>query len=202
MNWIGLLKNFFAKKQITIPLKTEKVLPQEEALLLWEDDYLMIEFLPAENIDFVKKEVALINGFAEQHFDGFVFTNITVKQESPIKTCDRLIKISDLEGIMRKAGLERITKIRLQDVGIMEKEKTPFAFGTTDYGIICEQQNGILQNLWATGHIPGVEHQEKLIDATMNLGKEFNLIAVNWYIAECFDIKSPTLAQKFVEASL
>ena len=63
----------------------------KDVLHLWEDDYLMIELLPYDNLQFIKSETNRINGFAQEHFDGTGFTDITPVAEKPVKTIDKLI---------------------------------------------------------------------------------------------------------------
>jgi len=69
--------------------------PYENILHLWEDDYLMLELLPFENLEFVKAETNRINNFAQDHFDNSGFTDITPIGDKPTKTIDRLIKIPE-----------------------------------------------------------------------------------------------------------
>jgi hypothetical protein len=80
--------------------KIEKPYPYKDVLHLWEDDYLMIELLPHENLDFIKAETNRIGDFAKEHFDGTGFTDITPIADKPIKTIEKLIDIAEVKSIM------------------------------------------------------------------------------------------------------
>ena len=191
------LKLFGHKKKTT----ENSPYPHKDILHLWEDDYLMLEILPIENLDFIKSETSRITNFAEEHFDGTGFTDITPIGNKSIKTIEKLIDITDVESIMTKAGLEKIKEFHLQDVGLLPGDKTPFGFGTNKFAIMCDKQNKLLKNIWVTGHTDTEEDKQKLVDALLLLGQTFNFIAVNWYRGEYYNLIEKNSVEEFITNS-
>lgn len=171
----------------------------DDVLHLWEDDSLMIELLPQENIEFVKAETIRINDFGQEHFDGKGFSDITPIGEKPFKTAAKLIDISEITKIMVNVGLEKITRLWSQGVGYFESTEAPFAFGSSKIAIICETQNHLLTDIWITGHANTSDEQQALVNALLELGQTYNLIAVNWYSCEYFHLIERSSVEEFVE---
>jgi hypothetical protein len=170
-------------------------------LHLWEDDYLMLELLPYDNLAFVKAETSRINDFAQEHFDGAGFTDISAINDKPIKTIEKLINIREVESIMTTAGLEQVTRIVMQGVGLLEGEKTPLAFGTNKFAVMCDKQNNLLENIWVTGRTDTEEGKAKLIDGLLQFGQSFDFIAVNWYSGEYYNLVERISVEAFVTNS-
>ncbi|HYF29992.1 MAG TPA: hypothetical protein VD993_02630 [Chitinophagaceae bacterium] len=175
--------------------------PYEGILHLWEDDYLMLELIAYENLEFVKAETIRINDFAQEHFDGTSFTDITPIGEKPIKTIEKLIDIADVENIMTKAGLEKVSQFHMQGVGLVQGGKAQLGFGTNKFAIMCDKQSNLLQNIWVTGHTSNEEEKQKLIDALLLFGCTFNFIAVNWYRGEYYHLVERSSVVEFVTNS-
>ncbi len=172
----------------------------EDILHLWEDDYLMIELIPKENIDFVKNETKRINNFGEEHFDGTDFNNITQIGKKPIATIEKLIDIAELEEIMRQCGLDRVRKYYMQDIGLLEGDKAPLGFGTNSFAVIFENEGRLVKEIWITGQISNGKDHHKVANALLLLGKEYDLIAVNWFKCEYYDLIERISVEEFVES--
>jgi len=183
-------------------IKHEKPYPYKDILHLWEDDYLMLELLPHENIEFVKAEAKRINNFGREHFDGSGFTDITVIAEKPIKTIEKLIDISEVEKIMNEVGLNKVTQFHTQDVGLIEGEKAPLGFGTKNFVILCDKDGSLLKNISITGRCRHEEENKALINALLSFGQQFNFIAVNWYQGEYYNLIEMQSVEEFVKKSL
>ena len=175
--------------------------PYQDILHLWEDDYLMLELLPIENIEFVKAETNRINDFSQEHFEGTGFTDITPIGEKPIKTIEKLIKIEEVENIITKAGLDKISQFHMQGVGLLQDDRAPLGFGTTKFALMCDKQKDLLKNIWLTGHKDTQEEKEKLVDTLLLFGQSFNFIAVNWYSGEYYNLVERYNVEDFVTNS-
>ena len=194
MNFLQLLG--LEKKQ-----HSGKHFPHEEILHLWEDDYLMLELLPFDDLEFVKAETNRINGFAQEHFDGVGFTQITPINDKPIKTIEKLIDILDVENLLTKAGLEKVSQFHMQGVGLLQVDKALLGFGTNKFAVMCDKQNGLLKNIWVTGHTETADEKQKLIDALLSFGQTFNFIAVNWYRSQYYNLVERNNVKEFVTNS-
>lgn len=161
----------------------------------------MLELLPLENLEFVKVETNRINGFAQEHFDGAGFTDITPINDKPIKTIEKLIDILEVENLLTKAGLEKVSRFHMQGVGLLQSDKAILGFGTNKFAVMCDKQNDLLKNIWITGHTETSDEKQKLIDALLSFGQTFNFIAVNWYRGEYYNLVERNNVGEFVTNS-
>jgi hypothetical protein len=176
------------------------VYPYDGMLHLCEDDYLMLELLPKENLDFIKSETARINDFGQQHFNGHGFTEITSIGEKPFNTAEKLIDISELVEIISNFGLHKVVQFHMQGVGLLQGESAPFGFGSNTFAIMCEQRNNLLTDIWITGRTVGDEEKNKLIEVLFQLGQTFDFIAVNWYSGEYYNMAERSSVEQFATA--
>ena len=193
---MNLLKFFGLQKNTK-----DKPYPYKDILHLWEDDYLMIELLPNDNLEFIKNETRRINNFGQEHFDGSGFSEIMPVKEKPVKTVEKLIDISEIEKLVTEAGLEKIYKFHMQGVGLLEGDKAPIGFGTNKFAIMCEKEGGLLKDIWLTGHTDNEEDKHKLINALALIGKTFNFIGVNWFKCEHYNLIEISSIKEFVKNS-
>jgi len=202
---MNLLKLLGFKKK-TVEDKPSSVIKDapygyKDILHLWEDDYLMLELLPNDNLDFVKVETQRINNFAQEHFDGNGFTDITPISEKPVKTIEKLIDLQEVESILTKAGLEKIGQFHMQDVGLLQGDKAPLGFGSNRFAIMCDKENNFLKNIWVTGHTDTEDEKHKLGHALLSIGHTYNFIAVNWYQGQYYNLSEKESVEDFVKNS-
>ncbi len=173
----------------------------KDILHLWEDDNLMLELLPNENLEFVKSETRRINDFGEEHSDGFGYSEITGIGEKPVKTIEKLIDVSEIESILIAVGFEKINQFIMEGVGLLEGDRAPLGYGTNKFAILCEKRNQLLENIWITGQTRSQEDKQRLIAALLLLGQTFNFIGVNWYKGEYYDLVEKKSVEEFVNIS-
>lgn len=176
-----------------------KPYPYANVLHLWEDDYLMLELIPNENLEFVKSETKRINAFGEEHFDGAGFTDITPISEKTIKTIEKLIDTAEIESILLDEGLERINQFHMQGVGLIEGNKSTLGFGTNKFAIMCEEQNGLLKNIWVTGRTTTEAEKEQLLKSLLSFGHRYNFIVVDWFKGEYYNLVERDSVEEFVK---
>ena len=184
-------------------IKTKEKKPYEfaDVLHMWEDDHLMIEFLPKENLDFVKKESKRINEFGEEHYDGYGFTDITVIGEVPIKTIDKGLDFNSVAKIFVNSGMERITEVVHQNVGHLTGEKVPFGFGSNKFAVLLDEENGKLKYIWTTGRIENEELEQKFRSGLSEFAKTYDFLAIDWYKSESFDLQTENGMNEFIKNS-
>jgi len=175
--------------------------PYEHAdvLHMWEDDYLMLELLPKENLEFIKNETKRINAFGQEHFDGSGFTGITIIGEKPIKTKDRQIRKSQVEQIFSKTDLYKIEKVVMQGVGLLEGDKAPLGYGSNRFAVIIEAKSGILENIWITGSTETDQERQNLKQGLKEFGKQFDFIGVDWFKSAYYDLNDEKQIEEYVK---
>lgn len=115
-----------------------------------EDDFCQIEILPIENLGFCLKQAGCIEEFAKTHKSGIGYTDMYVRDETPLSLADKKIVPSQL-----KNALQGITK-EFDEVysgysSYREKCEFTHAFGN-DKNIVLffDVKNGIVKNIWLT----------------------------------------------------
>ncbi len=189
------------RKLFGIKPKEKKPYEFADVLHMWEDDHLMIEFLPKDNLDFIKKESKRINEFGEEHFDGYGFTDITVIEEVPVKTIDKGLDFNSVAKIFENNGMERITEVVYQNVGHLTREKVPFGFGSNKFAVLLDGENGKLKYIWTTGRIENEELEQKFRSGLSEFAKTYDFLAIDWYKSESFDLQTENGMNEFIKNS-
>ncbi len=193
MNFLDRIFNIKTKRQF---LRKE---PKEDLLHLWEDDYLMIELIPSENLEFVKKETKRIEAFGEEHFDGTGFTDITPIGEQSFKTLDKMIQANEVRNVFSDVGLDTVTKVHQQGVGKMTSYNPPYGFGTTSFAVLIDQDDktGYLEHISLTGKV-NPSKLDKLTTGLMNFASKYDFIGVNWYRTFYSQLTNEKEAKEFI----
>ena len=194
INW----KRIFGSKKTMENPNLKQPYEHHDALHLWEDDYLMMELLPTENLDFLKTETKRIGNFSNEHYDGSGFTEITAISEKPLKTIDRKIPIQNVVEIFSNIGFEKIEKIVNQGEGLLEPSKMPLCYGNKYFAIVLEQKDNYLEHIWITREFDTDLNFEKAKFGFMNFATQFDFIAVNWFLCSIYDLKSEKGIEDFL----
>ncbi|MBO3696971.1 hypothetical protein [Roseivirga sp. E12] len=178
--------------------KSQKPFEPSQILHMWEDDNLMIELLPKENLEFVINETKRIDDFGKEHFDGTGFTDITVIGEKPVKTFDKHVPLSRVKEILNDANLNRIDKVVMQGVGLLEGDNAPLGYGSRDFAVILEGDADILENIWITGQTENDVDRQNLKLGLIEFGKQFSFIGVNWYNSGYYDLSDEKQVEEYI----
>lgn len=189
------------RKLFGIKPKQKKPYKFADVLHMWEDDHLMVELLPKDNLEFIKNESKRIDEFGKEHFDGYGFTDITEIGEIPIKTIDKKIDFNSVVEIFEKNGMERIKEVVCQNVGHLTGEKVPFGFGSNKFALILDHENGKLKYIWTTGRIENEELEKKFKNGLSKFAKTFNFLAIDWFKSEAYDLQSEKGITEFIKNS-
>ena len=168
-------------------------------LHLWEDNYLMIELLPIENLEFLKSETKRIKEFSQEHFDGVSFTGITGIGEKPIKTIDKKIPLDRVTEIIEKSGLKKIREVVMEGVGFLSDYNVPLGFGSSRFAILLEHEDKIVKHIWITGEPQHDNEIAKIISGLFQIGQEYDMVGVNWFQDEYYVLKELKQVNEFVE---
>lgn len=173
-----------------------------DAFYLWEDNYLMLEILPKENLEFIKNETKRIDEFSKENYNGLGYNMVTPIGNSNLKTIEKLIDIDSVLSVIKETQLKRVDKIGMIDVGILEDNDRPYAFGNKKHALLFHEKSGLLNDIWLEGKIETEEEVQQLSYALFAIGKMFNFVAVNWYSSTYFDLSNKEEAEDFVKTGL
>ncbi|GAA4301204.1 hypothetical protein [Aestuariibaculum suncheonense] len=189
------------RKLFGLQSKDKKPYEHADVLHLWEDDYLMIELLPKENLEFVKNENKRIDEFGQEHFEVNGFTDITIIREKPFKTFDRQIPTSQVVQIFSETDLHRIEKVVMQGVGLLEGDKAPLGYGSNKFAVIIEDKSGVLENIWITGSTETDQERQNLKQGLQEIGKQFEFIGIDWFKSEYYDLNDEKKIEDYIKNS-
>ena len=189
------------RKLFGIKPKEKKPYEFADSLHMWEDDYLMVELLPKENLEFIITESKRIDDFGKDHIDGNGFSEITEIGEIKIKTLDKGINFNSVASIFKENGMERIEKVVYQHAGILTGEKVPFGFGSNKFAILLEKENDNLKYIWTTGRIENEELKIRFKKAVSEFVQKYDFIAIDWYKPEYFELRNEKGIEEFIKNS-
>jgi len=179
--------------------KQEEPYKYADVLHLYEDDSLMIELLPKENLEFIKSEIRRIRDFGRKHFDGSGFSDITEVGEASISTKDLKIPISELMQIFDSTDLKRIEKLVMEGVGLLEGEQVPLAYGSNNFAILLEGKSNHLESVSFTGRTKTNQDRDNLKLGLMEFLKRYDFIGVNWFRTEYYELDTEKQIEIFIE---
>ncbi len=172
-----------------------------QSMTLWEDDYLMIEIMSNQNLEFAKNETARINNFGKEHFDGNGFTAVTEIRKKKKATKELNIETKRFTELFDKLKIEKYPKLFYQRGGepkSIEDSKT-LVYGKSNTGVFIEQENGIIENIWFNTYDWGNLQETKINLALKEIGDNFEMIMVDWFKGEIIDLKSQEEIDKYFE---
>lgn len=171
-----------------------------DALYLREDNYLMLEILPKENLNGSKQEDQ-----SKENYAGLGYNMVTPDIcTNGVKIIDKLIDVNSVLSVINESQLKKVEKIGVEGLGFFENDEEPYAFGNKKYGLLLNEKSGLLDNLWIEGQIEGNDETEiqELVSVLFALGQIFDFAAVNWYTSTYFDLSDREEAEAFVRSGL
>jgi len=169
-----------------------------------EDDFRQIEFLPRDNYEFLQNENLTIKNFADEHSDGFGFTDIHIREENQKSIADQKIELSDLNSVLLELELEKIEEV-FTGYG-NHKEKCPntiaYKFDRAEIFVVTEEKT--VTDFFVTGfrHFDDAEIKIKLENILFQIGTKYNLVLNDWDLAEMIDLHDRKEIEKYLNGEL
>lgn len=184
---------------------SETIAPGEYTPPFWEDDYLQIEIVPAENANFIIEEIRKIDDFTETVRTDHGYTDIYQRGSMTVKTQSRQISLSYFENILLGCQFVKAKHIRYDYTQVINCEtgKTK-AFGFPTFTIFCDRQGDIINNIWINHYGAGIDaNQFNLIKKALHiLGTEESLILIDWNSLELCDLANEQEIEKYLRGYL
>jgi hypothetical protein len=152
----------------------------ENNIILWEDDYLMIEIISNDNLDFAKKETKRISGFGNENFDGNGFTEITKVGKYPVPTDKLKIQKAELLNILSSTNLPQIQNIYYNGESKPINLPNTIVFGEYNNGIFIESKDDLVTEIWFSSYNYSEISKTKIIETLNSIGNKYNMILVDW----------------------
>ncbi|WP_405567079.1 hypothetical protein [Polaribacter sp. Asnod6-C07] len=197
------LRVFYALKKGN---KTKKDVEQynydkKTTMLFWEDNYLTVELVPKENMEFILADNKRIKKHGEEHFSGKGFTEITEIEEIPFKTEKMRISIEKITKLFESIGLSKYEKLLYCGGGKPTEIENPktIAYGEFESAIFLEPSNGELKHIWIDSNNWENLPTTKIENGLKAIGKEFDLILVDWISNKVIDLKNEIEIEKYIK---
>lgn len=179
----------------------DKVKDKEiDRLYFHEDLYCQVELLPRENFSELEKENEKIEDFAQNHSDGFGFSDIYVRNGQKIKTSERKIQISDFEKLMVEIGFKKFSNVYTGYSSYEEPCKNTLGFKLDSSVVYCDFENDLIKNIWIDNFrfSNSSDKKEQLINGLFAIGEKWNLILNDWDLTETFDLMNKIEIDRYI----
>ncbi len=176
--------------------------PNERSMFYWEDNYLMVELISRENLDFVNREVKRIQDFGEEHFDGSGFTGITEIGKIPVPTVNLKLDKNEVVEVLESAGLTKYSKLIYYGGGEPTEMQNPksIVFGDLNSGIFLEPKGEILEFIWFDSYNWKDINKTNITMGLHVLGKKYGLILVDWNSNQVVDLKNKPSIDEYLKS--
>jgi hypothetical protein len=177
---------------------------QQRVFYLHEDEWAMIDLLPAENVAEVQWTAHEAQAFGEQHCDGFGWTDMYILPRPTHPLSLRAIPLNELKAMLRErflpadsvqSGYSSYRETLPDCFAFVEAEKADGAF----YG---DQENGLVTRLHL---LPCIERNHarltSFIDILHALGAKYDLVLVDWWNTQIIDLRERNRVVQYLEAS-
>lgn len=169
-------------------------------LYFHEDLYGQVELLPRDNFSELEDENRRIRDFAENHSDGFGFTDIYVRESQRTKTSDRQIPIADFEKVLLECGFQKYSNVYSINGSQEGLCRNTLGFKLDSSVVYCDFEQGLIKNIWLDNFrfSYSSDRKEQLINGLFLMGEKWDLILNDWDLAETFDLKSKTEIERYI----
>ena len=173
---------------------------KDAAMLLWEDDYLMIEIMSSQNMEFANSETTRTKEFEKKHASKSGYSAITEIRKKNKETKDLNIEISDFVEFLRQLEIYRYPKLMYYGGGDPTEITNPktMAFGQKKTAIFIEQEDEVVKNMWFVTYNWQDVSKTNINLALKAIGDKYDMIMVDWFKGQIIDLKN----QKEVESYL
>jgi len=195
--------NIFRSKKIT-ETQQEEIEENESGVYFHEDSFNQVEFLPRENLSYLKTENEQIENFAEENFDGHGFKDVYVRKENPMTIADRKIDFAKLDKILVELELEKTSEVYEGYSSARWKCENTFAYTYNRAEIFVTAKNDFVHEFWVNGFRfhEDTETKTKLKEVLLKIGNELNLILNDWDLTVVIDLKNEAETQKYLSEQL
>jgi len=149
--------------QLIVPIRN---IYMNKKIYFHEDDYCMIEILPADNYEFCEDRATQAKSFSEKHRaeNGFGWTDMFLLKAEPKPLKDLQISVIAFENALSQI-MERTDVIYTGYSDYEEKCEHTMAFFKDNFHVFYESENGIIEKIWF--HIDIVTVEEKAFATTL-----------------------------------
>ena len=171
----------------------------EDSIFYHEDLYRQIELMPQENYF---KILSVVNDRNLDYDYSSGFVSIKERSEQKIKIEDLSIKFSLVKDKLENFIIKEYNVVQTGYSDTITTKKNTLALGFERIAIFFELSNsGIIKNIWMCQsiYLPKVSISNNLFNALIILGKDYNLILVDWNEEIAVRLSFPKAAKVYLQ---
>lgn len=165
-----------------------------------EDDYCQQELLPVENWFFCARQVGEIEAFSKEHFDGYGWTDIKVREENPKSLSDLYLKLENIEEICARY-CQPYEKVTTGYSSYADECGQVKAYGP-DKGFtifIGYDENQIVDSIWFNLWINDEDQAATLNKIFSDINAEKEIMFVDWAWSELFKVSDSEAMRRYID---
>lgn len=177
---------------------------QHDVFYLHEDEWAMIDLLPAENFADLLRIAGEAQAFSDEHFDGFGWTDMYVIPQPTYPLAGRALPFHVLQNLLQ----ERFVPASIVQSGYSSyRETCPNCFAFVE----TEQADGVLYGEQNSGLVTGLHllpceetNHDRIIsfsEILHTLGVTYDLVLVDWWTHTIIDLRERTRVVGYLEAA-
>ncbi len=141
----------------------------EDETFLWEDEYLMIEIIPATNYEYL----------VDKNTD----KSKTLSSYTKIKTETLKIEIKEITEFLEIIGINKYKKICYLGIGdiVINNNQNTIAYGSIGDTIFIDYKDDIIENIWFVSHNRTSKLNTEIVNLLNQIGSKYNLLLVDNY---------------------
>jgi hypothetical protein len=139
----------------------------EDKTLLWEDEYLMIEIIPATNYEYL--------------IDKNIDKSKVLSSYAKIKTKTLKIKTNEIIAFLEEIGINKYTKIFYLGIGdiVINDCQNTIAYGCLGDTIFIEYKDEIVENIWFVSYNKTSKLNTEIVNTLNQIGIKYDLLLVD-----------------------
>ena len=177
---------------------------QQGTFYLHEDEWAMIDLLPAENFAELLRTAREAQAFGEEHFDGRGWTDMYIVPEPTYPLSIRALPLDELQALLKGQFLQA-TIVQSGYSSYREVLPNCFAFvgaEEDDGAFYGTQENGLVTRLHLLpGYSDNNDRIACFIDILSMLGVKYDLVLADWWQDKIIDLREKNMIVRYMEAS-
>ncbi|WP_146603294.1 hypothetical protein [Flavobacterium aquaticum] len=141
----------------------------EDETLLWEEEYLMIEIIPAINYEYL--------------VDKNIDKSKALSSYTKFKTETLKIEIKEITEFLEKIGINKYKKISYLGIGdiVINDCRNTIAYGYLGDTIFIEHKDDIVKNIWFVSNNRDTKLNTEIVNLLNQIGSKYDLLLVDNY---------------------
>jgi len=158
-------------------------------MLLWEEEFLMIEITSAKNYEIVLEEIQ---------------NEIRRDSKNKTHTSNLNINKTELSKLLSETGLKKYNQISYLGPGYNKILDNPnsIAYGSLQSAIFFDGKNEVIENIWLSSFNWKEINQTNILDGLYALGTKYDMILVDYHPVQnkIINLKNKLDIEKYLES--